>query len=198
MDSETKFRICASNDSNNEILDTTQIQVIKSSQVEKGKQIRLNDETLFQFDCIIDDNQLILKLSELDALAPFIYIKEITLDEIRKCHKAFKSCEDLNEVKEHIDKLFRNKRISLDQDKSDKTNVKIKFKIFYISLEDDFEIKVERKMTELKDQMLLKLYEIQKNQIKGLKEIENYLKKNGGYGQEIIQKINEIKEKLYN
>ena len=183
---------------NTNTLNDTQIQVIKSSQVEKGKQIRLNEETLFQFDCIIDDNQLILKLSELDALAPFIYIKEITLDEIRKCHKAFKSCKDLNEVKEHIDKLFKNKRISLDQDKSDKTNVKIKFKIFYISLEDDFEIKVERKMTELKDQMLLKLYEIQKNQIKGLKEIENYLKKNGGYGQEIIQKINEIKEKLYN
>ena len=183
---------------NTNTLNDTQIQVIKSSQVEKGKQIRLNDETLFQFDCIIDDNQLILKLSELDALAPFIYIKEITLDEIRKCHKAFKSCKDLNEVKEHIDKLFKNKRISLDQDKSDKTNVKIKFKIFYISLEDDFEIKVERKMTELKEQMLLKLYEIQKNQIKGLKEIENYLKKNGGYGQEIIQKINEIKEKLYN
>ena len=183
---------------NTNTLNDTQIQVIKSSQVEKGKQIRLNEETLFQFDCIIDDNQLILKLSELDALAPFIYIKEITLDEIRKCHKSFKSCEDLNEVKEHIDKLFKNKRISLDQDKSDKTNVKIKFKIFYISLEDDFEIKVERKMTELKEQMLLKLYEIQKNQIKGLKEIENYLKKNGGYGQEIIQKINEIKEKLYN
>ena len=183
---------------NTNTLNDTQIQVIKSSQVEKGKQIRLNEETLFQFDCIIDDNQLILKLSELDALAPFIYIKEITLDEIRKCHKAFKSCKDLNEVKEHIDKLFKNKRISLDQDKSDKTNVKIKFKIFYISYEDDFEIKVERKMTELKEQMLLKLYEIQKNQIKGLKEIENYLKKNGGYGQEIIQKINEIKEKLYN
>ena len=183
---------------NTNTLNDTQIQVIKSSQVEKGKQIRLNEETLFQFDCIIDDNQLILKLSELDALAPFIYIKEITLDEIRKCHKAFKSCKDLNEVKEHIDKLFKNKRISLDQDKNDKTNVKIKFKIFYISLEDDFEIKVERKMTELKEQMLLKLYEIQKNQIKGLKEIENYLKKNGGYGQEIIQKINEIKEKLYN
>ena len=183
---------------NTNTLNDTQIQVIKSSQVEKGKQIRLNDETLFQFDCIIDDNQLILKLSELDALAPFIYIKEITLDEIRKCHKAFKSCKDLNEVKEHIDKLFKNKRISLDQDKNDKTNVKIKFKIFYISLEDDFEIKVERKMTELKDQMLLKLYEIQKNEIKALKEIENYLKKNGGYGQEIIQKINEIKEKLYN
>ena len=59
---------------NTNTLNDTQIQVIKSSQVEKGKQIRLNEETLFQFDCIIDDNQLILKLSELDALAPFIYI----------------------------------------------------------------------------------------------------------------------------
>ena len=111
------------------ILKESEIRVINSSEVNQKKHIRLNDETLFQFDCIIDDNQLILKLSELDALAPFIYIKEITLDEIRKCHKAFKSCEDLNEVKEHIDKLFKNKRISLDQDKSDKTNVKIKFKI---------------------------------------------------------------------
>ena len=180
------------------ILKESEIRVINSSEVNQKKHIRLNDETLFQFDCIIEDNYyLILKLSELDALAPFIYIKKITFDEMKKYHKAFQSCENLKEVKEHIDRLFEDKenmRISLEQKINEE--IEFHFKIFYISYEDDFTIKAEREMTDSKDEMLLKLYQIQKNQLNGLKKLEKYLKTKDDCGKEIIDKIKEIKEKF--
>ena len=106
------FRLVSSDDfNNNNTLADSEIQVINSSQVNEKKHIRLNDETLFQFDCFIEDNYLILKLSELDVLAPFIYITKITLDQMKEYHPAFKSCDDLKEVKEHIDRYLKIKKI---------------------------------------------------------------------------------------
>ena len=175
-------------------INETQIQEIKSSDVDKKKQIILDEDTLFQFDCEVDDDYLILKLSEIDALAPFIYIKKITLDELIKAHKAFKACDDLNEVKEHIDRLFVNKRIKLSQKKREE--IIFNFKIFYLSHEDKFEIIANREMTDEKDPMLLKLYDIQKKKLKILKEFEKYIKLVDGNGKEIEKKLKEIKENI--
>ena len=53
-----------------------EIKVKQSSEVDKSKQIRLNEETLFEFDCQVEDEYLYLKLNEIDALSPYIYIKK--------------------------------------------------------------------------------------------------------------------------
>ena len=178
---DLKFTLCISDDNNenninfdDQTVNDTQIQEIKSSDVDKKKQIKLNDDTLFKFDCDVEDDYLILKLSEIDALAPFIYIKKITLDELIEVHKVFKSCNNLNEVKEHIDKLFEMKKIKLSQNKREE--IIFNFKIFYLSFEDKFQIIAKREMTDDKDPMLLKLYDIQKQKLKILKEFEKYIK----------------------
>ena len=197
-----KFTLCSSDDNNenniniedDKTVNDTQIQEIKSSDVDKKKQIKLNDDTLFKFDCDVEDDYLILKLSEIDALAPFIYIKKITLDELIEVHKVFKSCNNLNEVKEHIDKLFEMKKIKLSQNKREE--IIFNFKIFYLSFEDKFQIIAKREMTDDKDPMLLKLYDIQKQKLKILKEFENYIKLLGGNGKEIEKKLKEIKENI--
>ena len=85
-------------------------------------------------------------------------------------------------------------RISLEQKISEE--IEFHFKILYISYEDNFTITSERKMTESKDEMLLKLYKFQKNRLKALKDIEKYIKSKDGCGKEIIDKIKEIKEKF--
>ena len=138
---DLKLTLCTSDDNNenninfdDQTVNDTQIQEIKSSDVDKKKQIKLDDDTLFKFDCDVEDDYLILKLSEIDALAPFIYIKKITLDELIEVHKVFKSCNNLNEVKEHIDKLFEMKKIKLSQNKREE--IIFNFKIFYLSFED--------------------------------------------------------------
>ena len=200
-DSDSKYTLCTSDEMventiniDVQTINETQIQEIKSSDVDKKKQIILDEDTLFQFDCEVDDDYLILKLSEIDALAPFIYIKKITLDELIKAHKAFKACDNLNEVKEHIDRLFLNKRIKLSQKKREE--IIFNFKIFYLSHEDKFEIIANREMTDEKDPMLLKLYDIQKKKLKILKEFEKYIKLVDGNGKEIEKKLKEIKENI--
>ena len=167
MDSGDEYKIrltasdsCHNNDSINACLElNNKIKIEKSENVDKAKQIRLNEDTLFKFDCIVNEDKITLKLSEIDNLAPFIYIINLDLDGIREKHKVFRACDDLDEVKEHLDKLFQNKKILLSQDKEEE--IELKIKVNYISYEDEFQITLERKMTDNKDAMLLKLYEIQ-------------------------------------
>ena len=51
-------------------------------------------------------------------------------------------------------------------------------------------------MTDDKDPMLIKLYDIQKQKLKILNEFENYIKSLGGTGKEIEKKLKEIKENI--
>ena len=77
----------------------------------------------------------------------------------------------------HIDNLFNAKRIKLSSNKN-KEIIYCEFRAFNISGEEQFKIPTERKMTNEKEQMLLKLYSIQKEKLKILKDIEKYLKGN--------------------
>ena len=74
-DSDSNYTLCTSDEMNEntinievQTINETQIQEIKSSDIDKEKQIILNEDTLFQFDCEVDYDYLILKLSEIDAL----------------------------------------------------------------------------------------------------------------------------------
>ena len=168
------YKLITSNDdlilNNNVIVESRaegyeEIEVKKSSEVDKSKQIRLNEDTLFEFDCLVEDEYLCLKLNEIDALSPYIYIKKIELKELQKdVHKMFKALDTLKDVKEHIDKLFKNGKIKLRQERNEEIFFDIK--AYYISEEVEFSIKAEREMTDNKDNMLLKLYEIQKQLMK--------------------------------
>ena len=54
---------------------------------------------------LVEDEYLCLKLNEIDALSPYIYIKKIELKELQKdVHKMFKALDTLEDVKQHIDK----------------------------------------------------------------------------------------------
>ena len=144
-----------------------EIKVKKSSEVDKSKQIRLNEETLFEFDCLVEDEYLYLKLNEIEALSPYIYIKKIDLKELQKdVHKMFKALDTLDEVKQHIEQLFKDGKIKLRQERNEEIFFDIK--AYYISEEVKFSIKAEREMTNNKDNMLLKLYEIQKQLLKDI------------------------------
>ena len=76
----------------------------------------------------------------------------------------FKALDTLEDVKQHIDKLFKNGKIKLRQER--KEEIFFDIKAYYISEEVEFSIKAEREMTDNKDNMLLKLYEIQKQLMK--------------------------------
>ena len=172
------------------------VEHLKISDVPKDSQIRLNSQTLFQFSTDIENDKLVLKLNEIGAFSPFIYLKKLTLDDFIKNHKMFRSCENLQEVQNHIAILFANNKIKLTQSKDEENAIILNIKARNISEDVQIKIEGERKMTTRKDESLMKLYKIQKNEIKILKEIENFIKENEkDGGNDIIKKIKDIQSK---
>jgi hypothetical protein len=172
------------------------VEHLKISDVPKDSQIRLNSQTLFQFSTDIENDKLVLKLNEIGAFSPFIYLKKLTLDDFIKNHKMFRSCDNLQEVQNHIAILFANNKIKLTQNKDEENAIILSIKTRNISEDVQIKIEGERKMTTRKDESLMKLYKIQKNEIKILKEIENYIKENEkDGGNDIIKKIKDIQSK---
>ena len=172
------------------------VEHLKISDVPKDSQIRLNSQTLFQFSTDIENDKLVLKLNEIGAFSPFIYLKKLTLDDFIKNHKMFRSCDNLQEVQNHIAILFANNKIKLTQNKDEENAIILNIKTRNISEDVQIKIEGERKMTTRKDESLMKLYKIQKNEIKILKEIENFIKENEkDGGNEKKKKIKDIQSK---
>ena len=164
-------------------------KLINLSEVPEEEQIKLND-SLFHFSSTIKNDKLSLKLVEISAYAPFIYSINLSLEEFTKISKIFRSCENLEEVKTHIDRLFALKRITLGQEEGKEDSITFFIKAYDISEEIEIEIKGKRIITNEKDKALMKLYEIEKNQIKLMKEIEKYI--NQQNENEIINKIKSL------
>ena len=176
------------------IMPLTQVKVVqeKISDVPENEQIKLNEDTIYRFSCKVDDNYLKFKLSEIGAFAPYIYEKNITLEGMKEIHRMFNSCENLEEVQNHINKLFNDKQIKLTKERDD--SITLNITAHNISEIIKIEIEAKREMTSEKDESLLKLYEIEKKQNKIWKEIENYAKNSGQNGQFILSKLKELEQ----
>lgn len=126
------------------------------------KDLPLDNDTEFQiiFD-VLEDNYLYILLKETTARAPFYYNKSFTLEELCDIHKIFKACNDLQEVKKHIESLFDERKIKIYLKNNGEiiemyldvtlfcTNYKIKFDLFREM------VPKEKKDDELKDLYLL-------------------------------------------
>ncbi len=185
------------NDDGSGELDLFNKKTIKTEELEKKRLIKLDDDTTFDFQCKVEkeeeEEKIKLILSEVSAVAPFIYEAELGKDDLISASKIFRSCEDLKEVKAHIEKLFDLDRIKLIPNK-EKTMIYFEFYAFNISCEEKFKITARRKMIdkgnkEKQEEMLLKLYSIQKEKLKILKDIEAYLKTNKNIIKADLEKI---------
>ena len=183
------------NDDGSGELDLFNKKTIKSEELEKKRLIKLDDDTTFDFQCKVEkeeeeEEKIKLILSEVSAVAPFIYEAELGKDDLISASKIFRSCEDLKEVKAHIEKLFDLDRIKLIPNE-EKTMIYFEFNAFNISCEEKFKITSMRKMIdeEKQEEMLLKLYSIQKEKLKILKDIEAYLKANKNINKVDLEKI---------
>ena len=165
----------------------------KISDVPEEKRIKLDTDTIFRFSCLVHNDHLVLILNEIGALSPYIYKTLLTLEEIQEKYKMFRSCDDLDEVQNHISKLFSKGKIKL---RKGEDSIIFDITVFTISDEVDIQFEADRIMTTKKDDILLQLYKIEKDQNKVLKDIEEYLKNLGPDGNNLIKKINEFKQKF--
>ena len=181
------------NDAVSAFAEDVEVKEEKISDVPVEERIKLDNDTIFRFSCSVEDENLKLKLSEIGSFAPYIYEKLISLDEMKQQYKMFRSCENLKEVKRHIDNLFRDKKIELTKDKED--TITFNLTVYSISEVKKIQIEANRIMTTKKDDALLRLYHIEKDQIKLLKEIDKFCKNLGPNGNNIVEKINAIRQK---
>ena len=155
----------------------SEVKCKKISEVEKKDRISLDEDT-FEFSCTLKDGYLYLTLSEIGALSPFIYQRKLSHDDFKKIHQVFISCEDVEEIKTHIDRLFEQNKICISG-KNGEDSLVLNLKIAYFANKDERPIEVYKIMTDKKDETLEALYKIQKNDIKVFKDIKKSLETHG-------------------
>ena len=165
----------------------------KICDVPQDEQIKLDENTIFRFSREVRNSCLFLKLTEIGAFSPHFYEKMLTLDKIREIHRMFRACDNIQEVKEELDKLFKKKKINLIKE-NDKT-VTLVITGYLLSSIETFKIECDMKITTFKDDALMTLYNIEKRQIKIWKELEKYAKSLGANGKSFISKMKEIEQK---
>lgn len=151
------------------------------------------DNIEYFLDMYKEGDHIHFKIKESKVHAPFTFECDYTMEDFIKQHKAFKSCDNLDEVLEHLYRLFEDKKASLMSIGPSEEKY-LYFKIWDISEENDTEqFKLIFKMTENKDDELFILYEIQNKQINQLRKIkkivDDNLSKQNPLGKELLELI---------
>jgi len=140
------------------------------------ERLPIDEDTSFDiyYDIYNDGNTdyLYIKMTESTAVAPFYYNRSFTIEELQELDDIFRTC-DLNEIKDHIKSLFKEKKIKLIYDNDNKTIIKMELSVVLFVTKYKVYFKLYKQMIpeEIKDEQLLNLYEIEKSKIKMIKEL---------------------------
>ena len=139
------------------------------------ERLAIDEDTSFDiyYDIYNDGNTdyLYIKMTENTAVAPFYYNRSFTIEELQELDDIFRTC-DLNEIKDHIKSLFKEKRIKLIYD-NNKEIIKMELSVVLFVTKYKIYFKLYKQMIpeEIKDEQMLNLYEIEKNKIKMIKDL---------------------------
>ena len=150
----------------------------KQLNVEKV-QLPINNDTSFDiyYDICEWENEkyLYIKMIENTANAPFYYNKSYSIEDLYNLHKIFKA-DDIEEAKEDIKTLFEKGKITLLFDKNECIVImKLDVINFATNYKINFELYREMIPQEEKDQKLIDLYDLEKKNLKYLKEFLSFL-----------------------
>ena len=133
---------------------------------------------------------LYFKMQENTALAPFFYDVSYVKDELIKIHPIFKSV-DMDQAKEHLESLFNNKMVKLHYANEEKTEITMEIEsIWFIKkIKIPFELNKEMEREEEKNDLMIRLYNINKKKKKLAKLLNASLKQNEGAYKNIIDML---------
>ena len=139
--------------------------------------VDISDNIEYKFEMLKENDHIHFVIKENNLYTPFTYECDYTLEDFIKQHKAFRSCDDLEEVLKHLYRLYDNGRAILRS--AEINNEKfLFFKIWNISEEQDTKpFRLVFTITENKDDDLAMLYEIQNMHVEQLKRIKSMIKK---------------------
>ena len=130
------------------------------------------DQIHFEFRMILEKDKIHFWLKEDKIYTPFTFEQSFTYDQFVENHQIFKACDDLKEIHKHLINLYNKNRVGLVAAAESSVRL-LTFKVGFISNQEEStnDFTLELKMTENKDDDLLKLYKIQKDQIAALRKV---------------------------
>jgi hypothetical protein len=163
------------------------------------KELPLEGSKDTSFDIYFDiyhsenDDYLYIKLIENSAVAPFYYNKSFTIEELRIIHRIF-NADNIDQVRMDLEKSFNSKKIKLVNDpKGDRIIMEIKAYLFCDECTISLPLSKEMIPKDERNNKLIELYKINKNQIKIGKELYSYLKSyQGNFDRDILNNLKEI------
>ena len=168
---------------------------LNNMQLEEKKIMKLVDleyDIEYNLQLIKENDKIHFILKETKVFVPFTFEGYFSLDDFIKRHIGFKSCDNLDDVLKHLFHLYNNNKISIN-DLGYEQERYLFLMAWNISEEFQSEhFALARKMTENKDEDLLHLYKIQKNEIKLLKDIKSMIEEKLSHENPIYQNIIKI------
>ena len=146
------------------------LKMIKIDDVEESLRKRLNNETIFKFQCDNVDNKLRLGLKEINKFSPYYYERFYTKEELEEIDDTFRALRSIDAVKKQLLRCF-NKRAKLTEIK-DSPNLNIHFEIPNFDEIIQIDLEVDRKTIEDKDAGIMTLFGIQKKNIAIINKIK--------------------------
>ena len=137
----------------------------------------LDNKNQYILKMFLEEDKIHFWLKEDKIHAPFTFEESLTYDQFVQLHQIFKACDDLKDIIGHLNKLYDQKRIKLIT-LGGRGKKMLMFNVDFISQKgiDTEHFTLELKMTENKDDDLLKLYKIQKDQIAALRNVFKLIK----------------------
>lgn len=141
-----------------------------------------DEDTCFDVYCGIFKGRkhkyLYIKLEENSAVAPFYYNKSFTIEDLQEIDEAFKANEDMEIALKRIEGVFKHNKVKINYiNNKEAIKMELKISIFEDVHIASFELIKEMIPEKEKDDMLLTLYHINKDQLNKGKEIINILEK---------------------
>lgn len=152
-------------------------EIIKIDKKNEKCRKTLGDDKIFRFECEHIDEKLRLSLKEINAYSPYYYEAFYEKEELNKWKSLFKAIEKIDELIEQLLKLFEKKETILKEVDNGK-KISICFKVPNFAEIFDVKFDLERKTIENKDDGLMLLFEIQKDNLKIINEIKEQCKNN--------------------
>ena len=154
----------------------------ESSDIEKEEKVMKlfdkGEEIEYILKFFKEEDHIHFIVKESNVYVPFTFEASFTLDDIIQRHISFKSCDNLDEVIMHLNNLYDNNKISI-QNLGDTSERYLYLKAWDISKEFESEyFNLIILMTDEKDKALFDLYEIQKKQMKLIQDIQLIVQKN--------------------
>ena len=146
------------------------LKMIKIDDVEESLRKRLNNETIFKFQCDNVDNKLRLGLKEINKFSPYYYERFYTKEELEEIDDTFRALRSIDAVKKQLLRCFQ-KRATLNEVKGS-PNLNIHFKIPTFDEVVEINLEVDRKTIEDKDAGIMTLFGIQKKNIAIINKIK--------------------------